>query len=261
MSSALISEEAALDESIHYALAIDGLSPQAAAAFFHKTPLEITRIYERIEQANIGRFTSKAEASREKNIRRLERVIAQGAEGYETSKKPKTTTTTSADGSQQVKVEEKIPDPRFLNTQLEAVAQISRLTGAEAPKQVQISQHSLHEVYVNLQDLSDEDLASQAALSQLVQKRVLVLDQPRQPQLPAPLQTSEPEQQNLQQPDQTAEPPQTYHEHQSRENPASELSECFSDGQSALTRLAEEPTDIPPCSTEKNSTPSHQSAE
>ena len=99
MSAALIADDKTLDEAIHYAIAIDGLSIPAAAGFFNKTPQEITRIYGRVEQENVGRFTSKAEASREKNIRRLERVIAQGAEGYETSKKPKTTTTTSADGS------------------------------------------------------------------------------------------------------------------------------------------------------------------
>lgn len=188
MSAALLADEKALDEAIHYALAVDGLSPQAAAAFYHKTQQEILHIYERVEQENVGRFTSKAEATREKNRRRLERVIAQAAEGYETSKKPKETQVFKTDKSSvpggaammsaptEIKLEGKAPDPRFLNTQLEAIAQLSRLDGAEAPKQVQISQHSLHEVFVNFQNLSDADLATEAALAQLVQKQVLVLD-------------------------------------------------------------------------------------
>lgn len=181
-----------LREAVFFALAVECLTPQAVASQFGLSggPREALRIYEEVRIEREQDYENNAAMQRHFGRVNYERVMRTAAESFEESKLSKTKTVerswtggeNGSGSSDETQIEERVGDPRFLTVQLAALKEIGNLVGAEQPKTINVNTRSVHQVFIDKMQLSDDELIRQAALAQLEQDGVLVIDQ-----LPAPV--------------------------------------------------------------------------
>lgn len=174
-------------EAIFFALAVEGLTPKYVAAQFSVPggAKEVLRIYEEVRIERQDDYENHAALVRHFNRVNYERILRTSNEAFEESRLPKKKTVerswsggeNGSGSSEETQEEERVGDPRFLTVQLAALKEIGNLVGAEQPKTVNINTRSTHQVFVDLLKLPEEELARRAAMAQLEQEGVLVIDQ------------------------------------------------------------------------------------
>ena len=170
--------------AIWHAVSVDCLTFKQCGDLMRVSPEEARRIYEEVSQENESRFITRAEARREIRAQQLDDIRARSVRAYELSgktRKKKTTKTIekkkTTEGGEEyfeivgrevnVTVEEHVPDPRFSNTAIAAIAKICDLQGLDAPKQVHVTEHSVHDVYLELRGKTSEELEQLAQIERL----------------------------------------------------------------------------------------------
>lgn len=180
MSTAISAEKKL---AIHQAINIDGLTFGRAANHFGLTVDQTKEIFDEASEEYAKRFINRNESRRQLQDDRWEEFRRINLEHFKKSAKPKRTKIkrTNEDGevSIEMKVEERLPEKGFMKLAMEATQKVSDLWGLEAPKQTQNVSHTTHEFILSMEGMSDEQLAQQALISQLVDQKVIVLDQPK----------------------------------------------------------------------------------
>jgi hypothetical protein len=177
--------------AIHRAVNIDGLTFNQAAKFFHvSSPVEVKAICEEVSKENEDRFTTRADYQRDFHTERMNEIYLMARREFDESKKPTrkkfvdtiTRKKKTDDGDEydevvgtktRTVIEQNRADPRWANTALAATETILDANGWKVPKQLNVSQHHLHDVQVSLKNLSREELKQIASLEMLQQQGVL----------------------------------------------------------------------------------------
>ena len=170
--------------AIWHAVSVDCLTFKQCGDLMRVSPEEARRIYEEVSQENESRFITRAEARREIRAQQLDDIRARSVRTFELSGKPRKKKVVEklrkrketeggevyfVDGDERTTetIEQHVPDPRFLNTAIAAITKISDLQGLDAPKQVHVTEHSVHDVYLELRGKTSEELEQLAQIERL----------------------------------------------------------------------------------------------
>lgn len=200
MSTALLKNQTTNEtvrEAVFFALAVECLTPSAVASQYGLKggAKEALRIYEEVRVEREQDYENSAALIRHYNRLQYERLLREANEAFQESRLPKKKTTerswtggeNGSGSSDEEQTEERVGDPRFLTVQIAALKEIGNLVGAEQPKTINVNTRSVHQVFIDKMRLPEDVLVQQAALAQLEQDGVLVIDQPPAPVvLPVP---------------------------------------------------------------------------
>lgn len=174
---------------IHQAISIDCLTFKQASDVFNVPPDKCKLIYEETCKEFEGRFITRNEYHRQWRAEQLDDLRGRAVRAFEASggtRRKKTVEKTKLrrvtdDGqvyyesgnekTTQV-TETMIPDAKFITAAISAISGISDLYGLNSPKQLNINEHSIVDVYLNLPTDRGE-LEKMAMINTLKQQGVL----------------------------------------------------------------------------------------
>ena len=169
-----------IEVAIHQMVTIDGRHPEKIAQHYGLTVEDVREVYRRASQSNESRFGSNSAMWRHYLIEAslFDMAQLQGAWEKSTTRKRIKTTKTGGKFSPIVErtVEDRCGDPRFLSVKTQVLGAIAKLSGAEAPKELNINTRSEHDITVRLESMSDEELEKLATLARLEQEGVIQVD-------------------------------------------------------------------------------------
>lgn len=179
------------EAAIHASVNIDGLTFKQAGRFFDVPPEQAEEIFDRLCHDNENRFSCKTDSVRIVQHDRLDDMYRLARRDYSRSKRSKVSRTDRLDATgrtvgSEVKTEERDGDTSFLRVAISATDGISDLHGTKAPKSMHVNTHSIHEMRIRLDSMTDEQLEKVSAVFQLEQQGLILIDGGLGPQAQQP---------------------------------------------------------------------------
>lgn len=158
---------------------VEGVSWKAAAEQYGLTLAETRAAYDRADAVAQARRGSNAEAWRHSLAHVYLDIAAKAQEAFEKSCQ-KSVKKSKKDGPKGVTyettVEQRVGDPRFLNTRIAAIAEIGRIYVPDLPKEININERSEHDITFRLENMTDEELDRAALIAKMEQDGLIEVD-------------------------------------------------------------------------------------